>query len=428
MRAGFKDRKPFAGGTGKGPRPPRGEEGGFRAPRASRSEGGFRKEGPSREGDFARGEGREKREFRPRREGSFGDRGGFRGPPREDRGGFRGPPRDDRGPRFNRGPREDRGPREERAPRREDGFRDDRGPRPVRSSDRPRREGGFRDERGPRPERNREEGEFRGEGSFFERPHVEKGESYYHGKNACLALFKQRPRDLIRVYVKKGLEADFKEMLNYCAAHRLAFHVVGEADLERITETKHHDGICVLAREKRFLNANDFYKEIGGGRTLVLYLDGVGNPHNLGAIMRTASHFGVQYIAGEMEELPRISPSANRTSEGGAESVSLVRVEEPEGFFDRLKKQGFQVYAFDPSEKAISLFDLTLNEKAVFVMGAEVEGLSGLVKASADVHVRIPGTGVVESLNVSVAAALAMAEFSRQQAAPRNVRIVKKRT
>ncbi|RYZ96724.1 MAG: hypothetical protein EOP11_23040, partial [Proteobacteria bacterium] len=133
------------------------------------------------------------------------------------------------------------------------------------------------------------------------------------------------------------------------------------------------------------------------------------------------------YVAGEMEELPRISPAANRTSEGGSEIVSLVRTEEPENFFDRLKKQGFQIYAFDPAAKAISLFDLTLNEKSVFVMGAEVEGLSGLAKSSADVQVKIPGTGNIESLNVSVAAALAMAEFSRQGLVPRNVRIVKKR-
>ena len=420
------DRKPSAG-----PRQPRKDFGEARAPRSF---------GPRRE----EGEGRPPRKFgdRPaRREGGFGGKPEGRGPRRE--GGFEGrPPRREGG--FG-GKFEGRGPRREggfggkfegRPPRREGGY-ESRGPRSEGRGPRPPRASGDRPFRKPREEGDdsfrsrRDFGETAeqldpSEGGFF-RPHVEKGETYYHGRNATLSLFKNRPRDIIRVYVREDLTAEFKELLNYCAAHRLAYHTVGNDDLERITETKHHDGICVLARDKRFVNENDFFKEIGGGRSLVLYLDGVGNPHNLGAILRTAAHFGVRYVAGEQEELPRISPAANRTSEGGAEEVSLVRVEEPEHFFDRLKKQGFQIYAFDPAAKAVSLFDLTLNEKAVFVMGAEVEGLSGLVKSSADVQVRIPGTGAIESLNVSVAAALAMAEFSRQSAAPRNVRIVKNR-
>lgn len=436
------DRKP------SGPRPPRKEFAG--EARAPRSFGPKFSDGPSGAGP-RRGPRREEGERAPRsfgdrparRDGGFGDRpprreGGFegRGPRREGgfsgsrEGGFEGrPPRREGG--FERRPPRREGDFERRPPRREGGF-ENRGPRPERGGDRP-----FRKLRadGPRPTSRRDYGERQEQSDFnaetgegFFRPHVEKGETYFHGRNACLSLFKSRPRDIIRVYVKEELTKEFKELLNFCAAHRLAYHTVGDEDLERISETKHHDGIVVLARDKRFLNENDFFKEIGGGRTLILYLDGVGNPHNLGAILRTAAHFGVNYVAGEQEELPRISPAANRTSEGGSENVSLVRIEEPESFFDRLKKQGFQIYAFDPAAKAVSLFDLTLNEKSCFVMGAEVEGLSGLVKSSADVQVRIPGTGAIESLNVSVAAALAMAEFSRQSMAPRNVRIVKNRS
>jgi TrmH RNA methyltransferase len=234
-----------------------------------------------------------------------------------------------------------------------------------------------------------------------------------------------RPKDVIRVYVKKDRAEDFAILLEWCAKHKKSYHLVSEADLERLTDTKHHDGICMVAKERRPLREGDLFRELGGGRNLVLFLDGVGNPHNLGAILRTAAHFGVKYVAGAADELPRISPSANRTSEGGAEHVSLVRVEDTERFFDRLKSMGFQIYGFDPGEKAVPLFDTRLAEKAVFVMGAEVSGLSGLVRELSDVRVKIPGTGVIESLNVSVAAALAMAEFQRQAAPGRSVRIVK---
>jgi TrmH RNA methyltransferase len=257
------------------------------------------------------------------------------------------------------------------------------------------------------------------------RPHLAKDELRYHGKNACLALWKIRPKDIIRVYVRKDLADGFSELLAFCAKQKKAYHLVTDGDLERLTTTKHHDGICVVAKERRPLRENDFFRELGGGRTLVLYLDGVGNPHNLGAILRTASHFGLRYVAGAKDELPRISPAANRTAEGGAEHVSLVRAEDPEKFLDRLRGLGFHIYGFDPSSDSLPLFGTRLAEKAVFVMGAEQSGLSGLMKELIDAKIRIPGTGAVESLNVSVAAALAMAEFSRQ-GGERNVRIVKK--
>lgn len=319
------------------------------------------------------------------------------GKPGSKHGAQRGPrPRDGE---FRKGPGEFRGP--------PGGFK--------------KSPGGFR---GPRPEGfRRGEDSPRGE---FARPHLGKDELRYHGHNACVALWEMRPKDVIRVYVDKSRSEDFAVLLEWCAKHKKAYHLVSPAELERLTDTVHHDGICMIAKERRPLRDNDLFRELDGGRNLVLFLDGVGNPHNLGAILRTAAHFGIKFVAGAADELPRISPAANRTAEGGAEHVSLVRVEDTERFFDRLKSQGFQVYAFELSEKAVPLYETRLAEKAVFVMGAEVTGLSGLVKELADTKVKIPGTGVIESLNVSVAAALAMAEFQRQAVTRGSVRIVKK--
>src|SRR5690606_31421041 len=125
-----------------------------------------------------------------------------------------------------------------------------------------------------------------------------------------------------------------------------------------------------------------------------------------------AAHFGVKYIAGPKDTLLRISPAAHRTSEGAAEYVSMVRVDDAEAFLDRLHKSGFQIYTLEPAATgAQSLFQTRLAEKSVFVLGGEVEGISGLVRAIKDVALHVPGTGAMESLNVSVVAALAMAEF-----------------
>jgi RNA methyltransferase, TrmH family len=285
------------------------------------------------------------------------------------------------------------------------------GPREDRSSGfrKPRR---FDREAGPQPE-----GRFR--------PHLGDDEMRYLGKNSCISVWKKRPKDLIRVYIAKDLSDEYSELLEFCAKHKKSYHLVNYHELEKLTDSKHHEGICVVAKEKRPLREVELFRELDGNRNLILYLDGVGNPHNLGAILRTAAHFGVSFICGEKEEMPRISPAAHRTSEGGAESTNLVLVEDTERFFDRLKGMGFQVYAFDPKSDASSLFETRISERSVFVMGAEVSGVSGLLHAIADAKLKIPGTGAVESLNVSVAAALAMAEFQRQSKQG-TVRIVKK--
>jgi RNA methyltransferase, TrmH family len=260
-----------------------------------------------------------------------------------------------------------------------------------------------------------------------ERPHLAENELHYHGKNACLALYQQRPQDLIRVYVLRDLAEEYSELLEYCAKNRKAYHLVGPRDLERLTDSVHHQGICLVARAQRSLREDQFFRELGGGRSLVMYLDGVGNPHNLGAILRTAAHFGVKHLCVPQESVGRLSPAIFRTAEGGAEFVSVVRIEDTEKFLDRLQGMGFHLYAFDPAASSQSLFDTRLNERSAFVFGAEVEGLSGLVRTIVETKLSIPGTGAVESLNVSVAAALAMAEFQKQ-GTQRAVRIVKSRS
>lgn len=257
------------------------------------------------------------------------------------------------------------------------------------------------------------------------RPHLSKDEHRYYGKNACLALWKNRPQDLIRVYVRSDLEQEFKELLQDCAKTRKSFHLVREQDLEKLTDTVHHQGICVVAKERKILNEGDFFRQLKRDENLLLYLDGVSNPHNLGAILRTAAHFGLNYVLIPKGSVVRLAPSANRTSEGGGEFVTLVNVENVQKFFDRLRNESFQVYGFEPSEKSTPLFETRLGEKAVLIMGAEVEGISPLVRSQMHASIRIPGTGAIESLNVSVAAALAMAEFRRQKQ-ERQVRIVKK--
>ena len=237
----------------------------------------------------------------------------------------------------------------------------------------------------------------------------------YYGVAACLALWQRRPHDIIRVYLEEALIPQFSEVLRWAAAKRKAYHIVGPDDLERLTESIHHQGVCILARERSMLEYSDLQgllKEQSGPQLLV-YLDGVENPHNLGAIVRSCAHFGVRFILGADGRLPKLSPAACRVAEGGAEQVGLVRLRHPLKQLRDLQQHGYQLVA-TAGGRGTSLYQHHFAPHSLLVMGAETQGVSSSLFDTATGIIRIPGTGQVESLNVSVAFALCAGEFYRQ--------------
>ena len=147
----------------------------------------------------------------------------------------------------------------------------------------------------------------------------------------------------------------------------------------------------------------------------VLALEDVGNPHNLGAIMRSCAHFGVKGVvvqdAGVLE-----SGAAIRTAEGGAEHVEPIT---GDSFIDTLtqfRQAGYAIVSTS-SHNGTPLFKAQLPKKMVLVLGQERDGLSDAAISSSDLSVAIDGTGNVESLNVSVATGVLLAEWWRQNKA-----------
>lgn len=236
-----------------------------------------------------------------------------------------------------------------------------------------------------------------------------------YGMHACQALFKQRPSDIIRVYAEKGRVQELGPLLKWCAAHKKAYHLVEGAELEKITKSVHHEGICILAKIQAPLSWEALVKEARRIPLCLLYLDGVQNPHNLGALLRIAAHFGVRYILGNAEELPQLSASALRIAQGGAESVQLLPLEKPKEGLQALKTAGYALVATS-SHAEKGLYECSLPERLVWIFGSESHGVSKpLLKQSSEL-LRIPGSGAVGSLNVSAAAAICLGEYWRQHA------------
>ncbi len=236
-----------------------------------------------------------------------------------------------------------------------------------------------------------------------------------YGMRSCLALWKARPESVVRAYCTQSKMPECKDILRACAAQKKAYHIVEPEALEKVTGSVHHEGFALLARFPEPLSGEAFLQQMkkSPAKGPIIFADGVGNPHNLGAISRSMAHFGATYLIGQVGELPRLSASWIRLSEGGTESLQLVAVEKKALFLQEMQKMGWSIVGFS-SHASESMYKTKLPEKVVMVLGHEVTGLSKPVEALLSKRLCIPGTAAVASLNVSVAAGIALSTWASQ--------------
>lgn len=247
-------------------------------------------------------------------------------------------------------------------------------------------------------------------------PAVPKGprEQRLYGLNACLAMFARRPADLRKVWLLESRIPKLKDVLAHCVQHRIGYSVVGEDDLQKLAASSHHEGVVFGAMPAPELSLSGWLRELPPGPQLALWLDGVGNPHNLGAILRSAAHFGVAGLLLPKESPLAISGAAARVAEGGAERVPLVRLGRADNSLAQLQSAGFTAAA-TVVRGGQPLYGAALPERLLLLMGAEQSGLDPLLADATSLRLQVPGTGAVESLNVAAATALFVGEWWRQR-------------
>jgi TrmH RNA methyltransferase len=230
------------------------------------------------------------------------------------------------------------------------------------------------------------------------------------GRHACRALFERRPARMLRVYLTQELVGPFGDLLHACAELHRPYKIVGEDELEKLTESRHHEGICIVAAVEPQRPLREILAE--PGPAFVVALAGVENPHNTGAIVRTAAHFGARaiLIEGTAKRLP---PVVYRTAQGGAEWVDVVGAPVLSAALAEARRAGFTICATS-SHGGTDLFAAAIPARAVIVLGAEDAGLSPELAKAADLSLRIPGSEHVESLNVAAATAVLLAELWRR--------------
>mgnify|MGYP000959918354 FL=1 len=232
------------------------------------------------------------------------------------------------------------------------------------------------------------------------------------GLNAVLAAFAARPDALRKLYLLEARIPRLQPVLKWCVANRVGYRVVEDGDLNKLAGTTHHEGVVADVQRAPVLALDAWLQQLPQGPVLALWLDGVGNPHNLGAILRSAAHFGVGALLLPDASSLAISGAAARVAEGGAEAVPLVRLPPSSQALQQLRSAGFGLAATLVTG-GDDVFNAALPQRLVYVMGAESEGMDRGLAAQCDLQVSIAGTGAVESLNVASATAVLLAQWAR---------------
>lgn len=234
------------------------------------------------------------------------------------------------------------------------------------------------------------------------------------GVQCCRAIFDARRGDIRRVFVQESFEEAFFGVLRWAERRGLPARVVNSEELARVAGTDHHEGVCFEAKPLAGLQPGELKRRIADlQRGVIVVLESVENPHNVGAILRTACFFGVSAVIVCSPNISSLSGAACRIAEGAAEHVPLCIVPEYSNLFGVLKAKGFSIVATTP-HSARPLYSVKWPEKAAIFFGAEGSGLSEPVLKAADMRVSIPRLGPVESLNVAASVASVLTEARRE--------------
>jgi 23S rRNA (guanosine2251-2'-O)-methyltransferase len=234
------------------------------------------------------------------------------------------------------------------------------------------------------------------------------------GFHAVLAALEDAQDKPFEILLAEGRDDErTRRVRKFANEHGVRLRIVGRSDLDLKAPGLRHQGVLAYVPERAF-DAEDLLYRPAEPQHLLLVLDGVQDPHNLGACLRTAEAVGVTAVIIPKDRSAGLTAVARKAAAGAAERVPLVAVTNLARTLARLKELGYWVTGL-AGEGQETVFDVDLTGPVALVMGAEAEGLRRLTRDSCDRLVRIPMRGKIESLNVSVAAAVCLYEAFRQR-------------
>ena len=238
-----------------------------------------------------------------------------------------------------------------------------------------------------------------------------------HGFHAVAARLKRGGEGVRELYVAAGRDdARAQDLLRLAEQAGVRPHFVDVARIDKLCPQRRHQGVVMIAEAPSAqVDLDELLDRIE--RPLLLLLDGVTDPRNLGACLRVADGAGVHAVVAPKDHACPLTEVAVQTASGAAESVPYVMVTNLARTIEDLQDRGIWVVG-TADEAPVTLYEQSLQEPLAWVLGAEGKGLRRLTRQRCDALVRIPMAGTVGSLNVSVAAGIVLYETMRRHRYP----------
>ncbi len=242
-------------------------------------------------------------------------------------------------------------------------------------------------------------------------------ERIIYGFHSITSLIRIDPLSIKEIFIDEyRTDGRVSDLMKLIEIHKIKYHLSNKDRLDGFVASQKHQGVVAKIYEvkDKYVTIEDIVEVDKSGPLLLLILDGIEDPHNLGACFRVADAMGVSAIVCPKDNAVGLNATVRKVASGGAESVPFVVVTNLSRTIRYLKDNGIFIYGTDDTSDK-SLNQINFNGSIALIMGSEGKGMRRLTKDLCDDIFSIPMLGNVESLNVSVASGICLYEINRQK-------------
>jgi 23S rRNA (guanosine2251-2'-O)-methyltransferase len=230
------------------------------------------------------------------------------------------------------------------------------------------------------------------------------------GRNCISELLSFAPERIVEIHTSQKHEND--SLCQECLKQKIPIFEKSKKQLSQMVESESHQGFVAAVKERGHPTVKDFLeKNINTENSLVLMLDSIYDPQNLGAILRASECFGVDLVIYSKNRGTDITPTVTKASAGASELVPICKVSNLADTMQLFQEEGYHALSADVGEKAQNLYQFKFPEKTLIIMGSEGKGIQPLLRKKCDYHVTIPMYGRIDSLNVSQATSIILNSY-----------------
>jgi 23S rRNA (guanosine2251-2'-O)-methyltransferase len=242
------------------------------------------------------------------------------------------------------------------------------------------------------------------------------------GFHAVTVLLRQRPESIVELHAQgERTDGRMRDLLKLAEQKQVRTMTASGERLDGLAGHGRHQGVVARVTEPKRSHSLDDTLDAVEGAPLVLVLDGIQDPHNLGACLRVADAAGVHAVIAPKDRAVGLNATVTKVASGAAETVPYFAVTNLARTLRELKERSIWIVGTDGEAKD-DVFGAEFPESVAWVLGAEGEGMRRLTREHCDFLVRIPMQGMVESLNVSVAAGIVLFESVRRRRSPKGMK------